>query len=628
MKPIESIINKISEKELKGLAKILKIKKISVKEVLKSLTSYSGFELLLDKLDENELKLLKLIYKTKKPITFGEIEKKLNFENDLSETISNSLSKKLLLHSIKNRQLLNKKFDKIFPIQEISAIANFTNNGSLQEHLNKLKIALKNQSAPSSLSLKDQNQLNFLAYLINIGGIISFKEAQKEKSFNLSDEVLTEMIDKELIILCQNIDDLRISYLILNPKNVLAILKVVNRQKKSQKISYVNNNYCLLTNMLKTFDVISTFGLFLTKKTSFRIVDLNRIYEVMINLQTIEGNLFPVETTADLSLFLLKKIECLRIYRDTANVNLKKIKNNLSKPEVITKKILEVFKIFNEKKSLHPALAEPFPIPTFEDMISFIEYLHQIKKISYERLKIIVILKSLVQVDKKNLTEQINRKAKEIEERDNLLNFLCLLGIIKNENNVIKLTDIGESIVELILNLKSKSSPKKEIDKNIYINPDFTIFIPRRDVPSAVLYHLLFYSDLKKDDLLIQSIVSEESIAKAHRRGGDLSDFQQTLEKFVKNEIPQNFKFLLKEWSKHTISLEIFHTILLKVNQPDFLDELVYNKTKKISSGIIERLTPNYAIIKNSYIDAITKFARDKRAMISLFENLSSADKE
>jgi len=622
MKTLSFILNKTSEQDLKKLARILKIKPFSKAKIIQALKTFSGIELLFSSLDFKELQLLKVVYESKKPVTFGDIEKRIDIDSDSLEVLTNNLSKKLLLHSIKNRQLLNKKFDKVFPIEEFFAITNFTDNEDLQNYLLKLKKALeKNPTADTpKLIIKDEAKIKILTYLVNNGNLAFLTELKKEKTIEISDSLLEEMLSEDLITLYQKIDSSAGSLILLNEKTIISVLKKINYKNEDL---YIHNNYYLLQNMLKTFDVISNNGLFLTKKTKFRLIDLKKIDEALLNLYDLKGKLFPVEKTTFLSLYLLHKLECLKVEKDTASTSLKKIKTEINNPELLTKKIIEVFRIFNQNQPVNPVFTSPFPIPTYEAMIELIQILHKNKKIYYDNLKALLFFKNILKKDFNYLNENIATRKVLLEEIEILLNFLGLIGIIKNKKNFIMLSDIGERIAALSLKISSKN-PEPSILQNIYINPNLVIMIPRREVPSKVLYHLLTYTDVVKDDIVIQALVNDSSIAKANRRGASIKDFTKIIEKYSKTEIPQNFNFLLKEWSKQTVSLQIFHAVLLKSNQIDFIDEIIYNKNKKINSGVIERLTPNHVIIKKSYVDKIVKFAKDKKAIISLFEESSS----
>ena len=122
MKEISKILNKKSNKDLALLGKLINAEKSALKNISKELLTFTTINYLLSKLSSESLSLLESVYSSPEGITFGTLEKSLNIELSFIEEISNDLSLKLLIHRIKNRQLLTKKMDKIYPITEISKI--------------------------------------------------------------------------------------------------------------------------------------------------------------------------------------------------------------------------------------------------------------------------------------------------------------------------------------------------------------------------------------------------------------------------------------------------------------------------------------------------------------------------
>ena len=159
--------------------------------------------------------------------------------------------------------------------------------------------------------------------------------------------------------------------------------------------------------------------------------------------------------------------------------------------------------------------------------------------------------------------------------------------------------------------------------KTYNINPDFTLIIPAHELASETLYHLLTHTDITKNDVIINAVISKSAIVRAQKRGMSLSRFLEALELYSKNELPQNLDFLLREWSNQTININISQHILLTSSHPEFIDELMLGITKE---GIVERISPTYAMVKKDYIDEIIKVARKKDAVISLFNELEEED--
>jgi len=189
------------------------------------------------------------------------------------------------------------------------------------------------------------------------------------------------------------------------------------------------------------------------------------------------------------------------------------------------------------------------------------------------------------------------------------------MGVIDIHNGSLTLSDIGEEVFQ------SRTKTPREADtavqkKAIYINPDFTMVIPLEEIESKSLYHLLAYVHILKHDVIMHVQIGKESIVKAKKRGMQLKKFLEILSALSKNEIPQNMKFLLNEWSRQTVELAVSSVILLKTSHPNFIDELIIGKMKHC---VIDRISDTCAIIQKDCIDDIIKTGRKKDAVITLF---------
>ncbi|HPJ40580.1 MAG TPA: helicase-associated domain-containing protein, partial [Spirochaetota bacterium] len=190
--------------------------------------------------------------------------------------------------------------------------------------------------------------------------------------------------------------------------------------------------------------------------------------------------------------------------------------------------------------------------------------------------------------------------------------------VLSIEKGLISLTDTGRKIAAKILKLVEQDTLEQEMEqKCIYINPDFSLMIPKQEIPSEDLYHILTHTEIAKDDIILNTKISKASILRAFKRGMAQEPFLTSLRRFSRNDIPQNLTFMLQEWAQQTIRVNIMNAIIIHSNQPSFLEELSYGK---LGHAIIEKISPNYAVIDREHLDEVIKTAQDRDAVIRLFE--------
>jgi hypothetical protein len=90
------------------------------------------------------------------------------------------------------------------------------------------------------------------------------------------------------------------------------------------------------------------------------------------------------------------------------------------------------------------------------------------------------------------------------------------------------------------------------------------------------------------------------------------------LEQYLKNGIPQNMIFMIKEWIAQSLEISVKDVLVLKVNHPSFIDDLL---SGPIKDAIVERISPLHAIVKRDMIDEIIRAATKHNAIISLFSD-------
>ena len=622
MKEISKALNKLPQKALKDFSARLNLKRSSTKEILSAFASISKLHSLLLTLEMDELRILKEVYKKGGGVTFGEIQKELDIEvSEIADKVEN-LSNNLLVYIMKNRQLLSNKLDKVYAISEISKTLNIVDVKTIFDRMNKSLLNLKDRSYSKEHigPLKDEKISSLLRFIAESGCITTLDNAINHIGAKSFEKIISNLLKEKMLYMFHSYHPDFNTYLVLGDKIASYVSSIENQEQTKKKLN-VFSRYNLIINLLNTYDTISTFGLFLTKQQNFRKIDMRRISEVMLEIKDICGKTLSQEEIAQLSLFLLKNLGCLKMNKDIVEVSLSNIQKLLGNPLKLVHKIIKSLK---DPEPEDEYFSPPFDIPSYDQIKNIIKLLYELKETSYNYLKITMLARSFITMDIDSTSERLAKKENEDLKLKTAVSFLCIAGIVKIENNMFMLSDIGMQTANLILKLNMDEVDSK-IEKNIYINADFTLIIPVNELDSETLYHLLAHTEIKKYDFIIHTMISKQSIIKTHKRGMTLDKFLLILKTSSKNELPQNLDFLLKEWSNQTVNITISQNILLKSSHPAFLDEWLIGKNK---DGIIERISENYIIIKKDLIDEIIKMARKKDAVISLFESSESDESD
>ena len=294
---------------------------------------------------------------------------------------------------------------------------------------------------------------------------------------------------------------------------------------------------------------------------------------------------------------------------------MKEISHELEHPEKLT---LKIFESLNHKPIDRRHYESPYEVPHYDQITTVIKIIKELKSIKKNYLIAATLSIEISESDLPIRNTIEIKTEKTISSIENTINFLILMGVTKIESGEINLSEIGFKIHDLIFKIpieKEIVTPKK----CLYINPDFSIIIPTKELPAKALYHLLTHTEIIKTDVIIQSEISRKSITNSQKRGMNIDIFLKTLIDFSNNEIPQNLNFLIEEWQNQTIKIEISHAILLKSTHKEFIEELQRIETLK---DYIEQISPNHILIDNEYIDEIIKLANKKDAIISLFSDI------
>jgi len=620
MKEITEAFKKLSPDDIKELATRLHLKKKAKRDLLAAITTVTGLHALLKSLDMNCHRVLMAVYGAPDGATFVEIQKELKLDIPVIEKTADVLTRNLLVYTIKNRQMLNTKMDKAHGISEIAPLIRVVEPKVLTDRLHKNFLHLEMQKLNKDLdkTIRDRDVQALLRFMAESGCIVTLDAARDHLPQKNAEKILSGLISQNLIQLYHCYLPEFNSYLILQDKISPSVAMMAEHEDTHKKPG-IRNRYFEILNLLNTFDIISTFGLFLTKQQDFRKIDIRRISEAMLPLKDLNGADLPPEESAQLSMFLLNRLGCLKLNKDIAGISLFEVRNEIEQPLMLLKRVL---KSAGGSDAFDAYFKPPFEIPSYESGKSMIKLLHKLKSVTHTYLKIIILTRALSESDERSFTETMIDMEDEMERFGATMNFLSVMGIVDIEGGRISLSDTGRDLANHMLKTYPSEEPAVP-KKNIYINPDFTLIIPAQELGSETLYHLLTHTDITKHDVIINAVISKSAIVRAQKRGMSLTRFLNALESFSKNELPQNLDFLLREWSSQTININISQRILLTTSHPEFIDELLLGIVK---DGIVERIGETHALVRKDYIDEIIKIGRKKDAVISLFNELEEED--
>ena len=612
MKTIDDILKRIQPENQKELAQILNIKTSSEAKIREAMLNFFTLYRIISSFSREEISIFKVLYSGNDCISFGDIQKMLGLDIAVIEKAVSNISELMLAYVIKNRQMLNKKMDRIHCIQEVSEIFNIKESTEVTEYLNKAAEILisKNETVPEA-GLKDEKSLEIVTAIIEKGCIIQSENLIELFPSKDHEKKINEMIEKGYLKIFNIINDKPYVYLGLSESILLQGAASYKKKNLSGSVN-VCNNFKAATNILKAYDIISSSGLFLTKQSKFRKIDLKKISETMLEVSFPDGKTPIDEERAFTAMQMLNLLKCLRLDRDIGIISIKNITEKIEDPVLIIKSVLS--KIHDGIKPGEEFMGE-IPIPQYSGIKSILSILPGVKLIDYDYLKLIFITLCTASHFKKLESDFENFIAGSEELFEQSLNFLTICGICDTVNGKITLSEPGKKINALLQNRKHHK--EIEIKKCIYISPDFTLMIPHMDIDPVSLYTIMAFTEILKEDVVIEAAITKISIINARKRGMNIDKFIQTLKKYAKNEIPQNLEFLLDDWTKQTISINISRPILLHTSHGSFIDEILYSSSSKT---IMTRISENYAILDKDSIDIVVKFSKKFDAVITIFE--------
>ncbi len=613
-------MQRLEKDQKKELARILHCRTSAEKTLSAALQNPVGIHNILKSLENDELKLFKAIYEEGGEVkNFTTLEKKTHIPIAKIDRYATTLSHKALVYVIKNRQLLTNKMDKIYPIKEIFEQLNFLGTTELLDNLSRLHEALSRKKPARSEkkpARPDEKGETLLVTIAESGGLLELEKIIANNSFR---PALEKCIKDEIMALSHVISHPGISVVYLTDKAAPLLKNISLKKKKKAATPVVHNHYRVLINLLLTYDIISTYGLFLTKQGQIRKIDLKRIADNLIRTTSLSGEEEDRDTLSSLILFWLSALETVRIQRDAATISLRPLRKDLENPVALMIKLLHAF---DSVKNVQEVFLPERRYPSYRTLTGFLKIIASIGEAEIDYLRWTIHAGRLAAGGKKQFYSLFAEKESIIKEIDDGISLLCLMGLVYHEHGKIRITDIGEEVAHRLF--KMPLPPREEeIIPSIYINADFTLILAERELPSLALYYLLAHTDLENDDVIIHATITRESIIKARKRGLSLENFLTTLDEHARNRIPQNLVFLLSEWAKQTISVTMKRVILLETGHTTFLDEIIYGQKDE---SMIRRISPNHAIVAKDFLETVIKKARKKDAAISLFEEEEDMD--
>ena len=612
MKTIDDILNRIGPEKQKELAHILNLKTSTESKIREAMLNFFTLYSIISSFNREEISIFKVLYSGNDGISFGEIQKILGYDVDVIEKSVLNISGFMLAYVIKNRQMLSKKMDKIHCIKEVADIFHIAESTEVTEYLNKAAETLinRNNSVPEEV-LKDEKSLEIIKSIVEKGCIIQSEHLIELYPSKDNEKKINELIEKGYLIIFNIINEKPFVYLGLNDKVLLQAAAFYKKKNLPGSVN-VSNNFKAASNVIKAYDVISSSGLFLTKQSKFRKIDLKKISETMLEIYLADGTPLIDEERAYISMQMLNLLKCLRLDRDIGIISIKNIAEKIEDPVLIIKNV--ILKIQDGIKPGDEFKGE-FELPVYAGMKGIMTILPGVKSIDYDYLKLVFITSCTASHFKKLESDSGNFIIESEELFERSLNFLTICGLCETINGKITLSEPGKKITALLQN--KKHHKEVEIKKCIYISPDFTLMIPHRDIDPVSLYTIMAFTEILKEDVVIEAAITKISIINAKKRGMNIEKFILTLKNYAKNDIPQNLEFLLDDWTRQTISINISRPILLHASHGSFIDEILYSSSSKT---IMTRISENYAILDKDSIDTVVKFSKKFDAVISIFE--------
>jgi hypothetical protein len=585
-------LDSLSSDDLAVLRTILEVSSSSGKAALaKAMCTYGGIDKIFSRLSTNEIRASHLLSKAPVGLTFAELSKELECETDEVERISKSLHSKALVYILKNRKHLNNRLDKVYIQPALLQFLSFVKDDEFVKSISALSESLADKNGKTVEIPKKAQQI--MTYLVETGGVATYK-AIIATGIADPDTLLTELIEKDLVSVFHAPTAPFATLIVVTQKGFFSsTLKAETAQKTS-----INNRYYLLNNILITYDIVTSRGLYLTQQHEFRKTDFKRVSDALIPMHDQRGLSIDPDDSARFALHILSRMGALSLKKEAVQIDITPLEKIISDP---VKFASTAARSSVKKHPDDPLFQSPFSVPSLEEIEAIIDFINDNPGTEFTRLRMSFILGRIIK-SPALLRTSADAKSLPGEKFAAALRYAFLYGIISLENGIYSVRPVHDE--------------EKEKIPSAYINPDYTVMVAPEEIPGEVLYKILSCSEMKLNDVVMQCKITRESILSAHKRRMIPDKIITEFEPYLKNGIPQNLHFMVKEWISQSLEVSIREVLVLKTNHASFIDDLLAGTLK---SAVIERISPTHAIVKRDSIDDIVRAATKHSAIISLF---------
>ncbi|MBN1501098.1 MAG: hypothetical protein JW982_13135 [Spirochaetes bacterium] len=574
--------------EIKELCERLGLEKIRNADGLtKFINSYSGINRIFSTFNSSDLEIIEELT-CNNGVTYTELNRRLKLSIEEIVDFSSKLDYYGIGYTLKNRKHLNNKLDKIALYPSIEELLKPIKNDSLT--IEGLKF--------SKQSGFNKNLREFISFLNENGNIMTLDFINKHFPGDKIESLLMTAVSEKII---------HIHHKLSSPFET--IVSSVEFIEKAPVISNIakkaDNGYNILNNLFYTYDIISSHGLFYTQQEKFRKVDKRRIIDNIIPLFDSGGRILDEDNSLFIMLKIFDILKVMKEHRGSIHIEIDPEKLLNFDPFQMYRYIFLKSSDYGNNEKFNTTVI----IPTISDLKLLKSVFSLSKSLSREDL-INLIFHQKIKQDF-SIFKSFEHNFYRIKESSiALADASIIFGLSKISNNMIELTEIGRKLMF--------SLPEKKSSKCIYINPNMTLLIPQNEIPPSDLFTLLNYIKVVKHDILIEAQITKQSILNAYKRKMGPAVFMTMLLNNSKNDIPQNFSFLIDEWIHQLNEVSIGYVTLLRSSSSAFLDNLMHHKKKVI----IARINENFAVIDRNRIDEITSLADDDSTQISIDDEL------
>ncbi|MFW5807832.1 MAG: hypothetical protein ACOCWH_02125, partial [Spirochaetota bacterium] len=240
--------------------------------VLSALVSITGLNRVLSSLNDMELSVFRLLTAEENGLIFSDIEKNLKMKIPDIEEITQSLQNRLLIYVFKNRKHLNNRFDKAYIFPPFFSILTKTESDPATA-IKRCAASLNETDA----SFKPKDRLGILQTVYSTGMIMTLSNLEKRFSGSEAklNTALEELIDDGLVT---------VSFVLSYPFTTVIVLSgrtirfFSDRESTADTTPHISNHFTLLIDILHSYDVIKSNGLFFTQQQRFRKTDLKKLH--------------------------------------------------------------------------------------------------------------------------------------------------------------------------------------------------------------------------------------------------------------------------------------------------------------------------------------------------------------